>query len=88
MPVRVLRAVARKAIRTDVLAPSGRIPPSGTISVWSEIVGLTATPSTVRLEIARRPSRAATALSSSRSTGPPDTLVTSIVDTAERVRRV
>ncbi len=82
-PVSVRRTVAENPIRTVVVAPSGSTPPSGTRIVWSVTFGWTATPSTDTLRIRSRPSRAATVLSSSRSIGPPEALVTVIVEVAE-----
>ena len=86
-PASVRRVVAENAMRTVVVAPSGRIPPSGTWMVWSLTVGVTADPSTVRLRIRSRPRRAAAVFSSSRSIGPPETFVTVMVETAEMAPR-
>ena len=62
----------READDDERVASSGRTPPSGTSSVWSSTVGLTATPSTVVGPRRRPPSRAITVLSSSRSMPAPD----------------
>src|SRR4029078_10085890 len=54
----VLRGVARYCIRTTVVAPGSRMPPSGKWIVWSVTVGWTATPSTVAPLIVLPPRRA------------------------------
>ena len=49
------------------MAPGSRMPPSGTVSVWSLILTLTGAASTVALVTRRRPRRAAIVFSSRRS---------------------
>jgi hypothetical protein len=86
-PLRLERSVARKAIRTLTVSPTGSTPPSGTTIVWSSTVAPALAPSTDACVILRPPSRAAIVLSSSRSTGPPDVFV-AVRTVSTRIARV
>jgi hypothetical protein len=73
-PVTPAVSRARNSIRTRAEAAAGRIPPSGTMSVWSRTLTLTGVSSTAASVIRMDPSRAAIVLSSRRSMPSPESL--------------
>ena len=85
-PLSVDRRRAVNGTTTVAVAPSGRVPPSGTTMVWSSIVGFTVRPSTVTVPRSSAPSRAITVLSSRRSMPAPDRFC-ALIRTVPRRRR-
>jgi hypothetical protein len=85
-PVRDERSVERYWTRTLAVAPAGRMPPSGTMTVWSWTLRATGLPSTSTARNSMPPRRAAIVLNSTRSMGPPDVLVMVAVELTEKAR--
>src|SRR5688500_15005731 len=85
-PPSVERSVERYWTRTLAVAPAGRTPPSGTITVWSVTLDVAGAPSTSTARNVMPPSRAAIVLNSTRSIGPPDVLVIVAVEFTAKLR--
>ena len=72
LPEVVDRRLALKRTTITALAPAGRMPPSGTVIVWSRTEAVTARPSTVTSRSDKRPSGPITVLRRTRSTPAPE----------------